>query len=106
MHCPVLQLQKSPVRENKEEFKVKKSYNKPEIYFESFSLSTSIASGCEVPFTLAARNVCGIPDANGLNMNVFDPGAGGTCVISGTGNEEYNGLCYHIPTETNNLFKS
>lgn len=106
MHCPVLQLQKSPVRENKEEFTVKKSYNKPEIYFESFSLSTSIASGCEVPFTLAAKNICGIPDENGTGERIFDTSITSTCTTSGTGIEKFDGFCYHIPTETNNLFKS
>ena len=85
---------------------MKKNYSKPVIAFESFSLSQSIAANCENPFTLAAQDVCGIPDANGLGMNIFNPNTGGSCVIDGSGNETYNGFCYHVPTETNNLFNS
>ena len=86
---------------------MKKIYEKPEIYFESFSLSTNIASDCEVPFTLVGKDVCAIPDANGLNMGIFNASAAGSnCVIPGTGNETYNGFCYHVPTASSNLFSS
>ena len=87
---------------------MKKIYTKPQIYFESFSLSTNIASDCDVPFALAAKDICAIPDASGLpEMGIFNLTVAGTqCGVHGDGNEEYNGFCYHVPVETNNLFNS
>lgn len=86
---------------------MKKTYTKPEIMFESFSFSTSIAGSCEVIFSGSARGTCGIPDANGLGMMIFNVDAAGTnCVVPGTTEEKYDGLCYHIPLEGNNLFNS
>ena len=85
---------------------MKKTYIKPEIFFDSFSLSTNIATNCEVTFDLASRGSCGIPDDNDTGMNIFDLGTGGTCTAPGKGSETYDGLCYHVPTENNNLFNS
>ena len=87
---------------------MKKAYIQPQIIFENFSVSTNIASDCEVPFNLAAKDICAIPDANGLpGMGIFNVTVAGTlCGVNGTGNEVYNGFCYHVPTETNNLFNS
>ena len=86
---------------------MKKAYSKPEIVFENFSLTTSIAGNCEHIYTFA-RDICSIPDENGLGMNIFSTGvAGTTCVIDGSPDSKtYDGFCYHIPTETNNLFTS
>lgn len=78
---------------------MKKAYVKPRIVFESFSLSTSIATGCDQTFNLAAQFVCGIPDENGAGMNIFDANKGGSCNVSGDGmRDEYDGFCYHIFT--------
>lgn len=87
---------------------MKKIYTKPEIYFESFSLSTNIANDCDAPFTLAAKDICAIPDANGVQgMGIFNMTvAGSNCGVHGEGNEMYNGFCYHIPTDSNMLFNS
>ena len=75
---------------------MKKIYTKPEIFFENFSLSTNIAGNCNQTFGLLAQFVCAIPDANGMGMGVFGMSyPGNNCLIEGTGNEEYNGLCYH-----------
>ena len=84
---------------------MKKTYMKPEIYFESFTLSTNIAANCDHPFDLQAQFVCAIPDSNGQGMGIFDPNRGGGCVIPGS-DEMYNGFCYHVPTENNMLFNS
>ena len=84
---------------------MKKVYSKPEIVFENFSLTTNIAGDCEEIYGFFARGTCGIPDSNGLGMNIFNEGTG-NCVIQGSDDELYNGFCYHIPTETNNLFNS
>lgn len=86
----------------------KKKYKKPMIVIESFSLDTNIAGNCEKPFNLQAQFVCGIPDENGLGMNIFTPGLdGGNCIVPGNGdNAKYDGFCYHVPTENNELFNS
>lgn len=85
---------------------MKKIYTKPEIYFESFSLSTSIAANCDKIISLPSQFACGIPDDNGLGMNVFSPGPSSDCVLPGDSNKEYDGFCYHVPTEVNQLFNS
>lgn len=76
---------------------MKKIYKKPVIFFESFTLSTSIASDCDHPFDLQAKFLCHIPDENGLGMNLFDPyKPGSTCTIDAAGmNDSYDGFCYH-----------
>ena len=87
---------------------MKKVYIKPQICFESFSLSTNIAGGCDFPFTGAAQDICAIPDGNGLGMGVFNPSvAGSECIIPGNDDSEmYNGFCYHVPSKNNQLFAS
>lgn len=86
---------------------MKKNYTKPMIIIETFTLSTNIAGNCEQPFSLQAQFVCGIPDGNGLGMNIFTPGLdGGDCVIPGGDDTEYDGFCYHIPMENRELFNS
>lgn len=85
---------------------MKKVYSKPMVAIERFTLSTNIAGDCEKPFSLQAQFVCGIPDENGLGMKIFNPSLGGDCVIPGEDNAKYDGFCYHVPTETNELFNS
>lgn len=82
---------------------MKKTYRKPEIFFENFSLSTSIAGNCDVAIGLPSQFVCGIPDENGLGMKIFN---GGDCTIPGDENTMHNGFCYHVPTAGIVLFNS
>ena len=84
---------------------MKKAYSKPEIIFENFSLSTNIAGNCEEIFTFT-RETCSIPDENGLGMDLFNTVAGSSCNIQVGDDTLYNGFCYHVPTENNNLFTS
>lgn len=84
----------------------KKKYKKPMIVIESFSLDTNIAGNCEKPFNLQTQFVCGIPDNNGLGMNIFDTAKGGSCIVDGKPDTLYDGFCYHVPTENNELFNS
>lgn len=86
---------------------MKKTYVKPEIMFESFTLSTNIARDCEgEPVNNATKGTCGIPGSGGDFL--FTDGVSG-CTIDWkglTGVDDYNGLCYHNPTDNNNLFNS
>ena len=91
---------------------MKKTYSKPMVIIESFVLNenmASVTSDCENTFSLQAQNVCGIPDSNGTGMTIFSTDvANGSCEVDGLPGIEYtyDGLCYHVPTETNNLFAS
>lgn len=82
---------------------MKKTYSKPGIVFESFSLSTSITSGCIITAdqTVEAIGTGGIKAGK---LVVFQNDAQGciTKVSSGW----LNGFCYHNPVEFNNLFHS
>lgn len=88
---------------------MKKKYQKPEIMFEDFSLSTNIAGDCEAPFVNnATKGSCAVLGTGGIA--VFDAKVGSACVYTSTdmgfGEDHYDGLCYHVPTEYNNLFNS
>lgn len=82
---------------------MKKVYEKPAIVFENFSLSTNIAAGCENPTNLPSHRQCGF-DFSGLK--VFSNGMSYCDDIQIGEGEDYNGICYHTPTESNNLFIS
>ena len=80
---------------------MKKKYEKPQIYIETFSLDTTIAGSCELDTPLPSyEKSCGYPIRGGI---VFIEGTSCTTVPE---NGEYNGFCYHVPIETNNLFNS
>ena len=89
---------------------MKKTYVKPEIMFEDFTLTTSIAAGCEVQDTNKATiNSCGL-DFSGVT--VFVEGmtgcAGGVEVppiMDNDGQDPHTGICYHNPSGTN-IFNS
>ena len=80
---------------------MKKMYQKPEIIFEDFLMSTNIAAGCEVRpgseelnipslgvlFTNSGESCTYIPDMNG-----GDGGAGG--------------ICYQVHVDERNIFNS
>lgn len=92
---------------------MKKKYTKPVIIFEDFSLSTSISAGCELITELQGNNACGVQ---------YGPYVLFTNTVSGcvdgdksknldgfpvsTDSDEYNGFCYHNPSDDKNLFAS
>jgi hypothetical protein len=80
--------------------KMKKPYNKPDIQFESFALSESIAAGCEERPHNATHD-CGVKFGK---QEVFTTPITGctTKVVDG----DYNGLCYHNPSSGYNVFMS
>lgn len=80
---------------------MKKSYSKPDILFESFSLSSSVAAGCAVDTPLPQSDKCGLPY---FNWVIFMNELQGCTKIVSTG--LMDGVCYHPPTEQTNLFTS
>ena len=86
---------------------MKKTYSKPSILIEKFALSTNIAGDCERPFTLIGQYECGVPDDNGYGDIIFSFDVASNCTVEGIGDKHiYDGFCYHIPSETNQLFNS
>ena len=87
---------------------MKKKYEKPEIYFENFSICTNIAAGCEHTNVTATEDVhgCGYRLGRLDSEVVFTSSIG--CnrheLVDGEGG--YQGICYHVPSESNNLFTS
>lgn len=84
---------------------MKKTYSKPEIVFESFSLSQSIAAGCDVKTNTPAQGQCGL-DFGGLMLFLDSmSGCPDIPVTSEGGDGEYNNICYHT-VYGDNLFNS
>lgn len=81
---------------------MKREYTKPDILFESFSLSTSIAGNCAVKTFLPSPGACGLPFGSTV---IFTSGVTG-CHKKFQNGISYDGVCYDNPLETNNLFRS
>ena len=81
---------------------LKKKYSPPDIAFESFSLSASVAA-CAVG-TNFAEGECGYQFAPGIIL--FMSGVGACLVPIQDGSPVFDGLCYHNPTDMNALFNS
>ena len=79
---------------------MRKAYVKPEIMFESFTLSTNIAAGCEYKNGLHARGYCGYETRNGV---VFTEDVQGCKYTQPDTNDT---LCYHVPNDSYNIFNS
>lgn len=79
---------------------MRKAYVKPEIMFESFTLSTNIAAGCEYKNGQHARGYCGYVTKHGV---VFTDDVQ-ACAYKQVDNND--ALCYHVPNENNNIFNS
>lgn len=86
---------------------MKKAYSKPEIVFESFSLSTNIAGDCEEIVGNPAKGTCGVLGNEPGIDNLFSSSVTG---IDGCQMwmdvDVYNGFCYHVPEDTHELFNS
>ena len=69
-------------------------------------MSTNIAAGCETTTDLPSENECGM-DFSGLI--VFMEGMNGCSDIKVDnlgGDGEFNKICYHVPSGSNDLFTS
>lgn len=83
---------------------MKKSYTKPEIAFESFTLSTNIAGDCEVKNSSPTRYSCAYETRDG---NIFTSEVDACTVeVNGDYTAGNNTFCYHNPGEDSNLFIS
>lgn len=84
---------------------MKKVYTKPEIMFEDFTLSTSIAS---CGFEATHDTSLGKWGCKGYQLRsgdiVFMAEYNGCVTVEADG--DYNGYCYHVPTISLNLFGS
>ena len=83
---------------------MKKIYSKPEVVFESFMVSTSIAAGCEVDTDQASRGNCGLKFGSYILFVSVETGC--NFWNEKNPNESADGICYHNPSENNNLFNS
>ena len=88
---------------------MRKTYSSPDIVFEDFALSTNIAAGCEEKPDNQTEG-CGVKW--GKKFIFMDGMTGCTSQVtegSTSGNmvdEDNNGLCYHNPSESYNVFYS
>lgn len=85
---------------------MKKTYEKPEIMFENFTLTTNIAGDCEVKTWTPNSGNCAyeITDEFGDTSAIFTSAMTGICTTT-EADGEYNGICYHVPYG-DNLFNS
>ena len=85
---------------------MKKTYIAPEILFESFTMSTNIAGDCEAkPDTQANYDSCG-KDFSGLVVFLQGYNGCSSIQVGVLETDLYDGICYHVPTDANNLFTS
>ncbi len=87
---------------------MKKTYTKPAISFESFLMSTNIAAGCEFKTMQMAEGQCGYKPERWAGDFLFISGVQGCKIVevSGAYGSGLDQVCYHNPTEYNNLFNS
>lgn len=88
---------------------MKKVYTKPEIMFESFTLSASIAGDCGTKTNTPSQGNCAYGEDTDFGVAIFTD-AVTACVYKesndGSADGIFNGICYHVPTEGMNLFNS
>lgn len=90
---------------------MKKEYSAPDIFFDSFTMSTNIAAGCEIIVDTQFRGTCGYETRAGI---VFVSAATGCNVVAehnltagdGMAMVASNQVCYHVPASYMNLFSS
>lgn len=81
---------------------MKKLYSKPEIVFESFSVSSNIAvEVCGIDTDIPKRDTCGIEMDGGVKAFLD-----GVSVCNYPITDGANGTCYHNPTDSTRLFGS
>lgn len=82
---------------------MRKSYTKPEILFEDFTVTANIATGCD-ELCHSAEYVCALEKTyGGMTLNIFTIGTVSNCDTGPAG--IFDNLCYHAP-EGYNTFSS
>ncbi len=87
---------------------MKKSYVKPQVYFENFQLSADIAKNCsESLWNKAnhAENSCGYQMGNLVLFTSTIEGCSENGIIT-DGDNIYDNICYHGPVGNLKLFNS
>lgn len=84
---------------------MKREYTKPIVVFEDFTLSTNIAGDCEVKTNLQNKDGCGWVPHDRWTLGVIFASATTGCEITPS-DAGYDTLCYHVPSESYNLFNS
>ena len=79
---------------------MKKEYKKPQIIYESFELSQSIAGGCEF-VSSAMRGMC--PVITDLGFSVFITSYG--CDVTPAPGDD-DQFCYDVPSDSNQVYSS
>ena len=79
---------------------MKKAYEKPRIYYESFTLSNNISAGCEGIANLAEYQ-CSVTVTE-LGIEIFTQDL--VCMVTTPANDD--SICYHAPSEWNNVYSS
>ena len=73
--------------------------------FEDFTISTNIAAGCELRTNNQTAGVCAYTVKFGKETtNFFLESIAACTTVESDG--EYDGFCYHTPSEGNNIFAS
>lgn len=84
---------------------MKKEYSTPDVVFESFMLSTTIAGSCETQIDTHSQGACGYY-MEGVGIAFTEGVAGCRVTITDDMSLAFNGFCYHVPIDSNNLFNS
>lgn len=80
---------------------MKKKYVKPQILITSFELSESIATGCE-QISNSAAYMCAVEDAEAELTYITNEISGCSYVPPNPDDV----VCYHAPSDSNNVFMS
>lgn len=81
---------------------MKKTYTRPELFYENFQLSQSIASGCEGIANFNERECSVLLQGPGYDIKLFS--MVNVCRDVPPNPDDY--VCYHAPSEANNVFSS
>ena len=73
------------------------------IVIENFSLNTTIAGNCDVKIDTQNSGECGLDWAGEMLFLVNINGCSEKVDVD---DGSYNGMCYHVPNDDNNLFNS
>lgn len=91
---------------------MKKTYEKPEILFESFVSSTNIAANCHPIIDTLSEGSCAYEAIVGETWRNIFTEAIVACELKdgkytdGKEDEIFGGICYHVPTNGSSLFNS